>query len=171
MIEDQIGERSLAKQQEKLEEEEAAAEAEGSSGSEEDDSGSAIEHGGRGRALLRSEDDELERLDGVSSLFFLLNPGSCLFWVADGRGGAKKGRIREGGEARKSLTRRTDSPFLVFFAIRQILREIHHDYYDSHDRRKAKLANGTPMKSKSSSSSPPDVKVCLSPLSSSISSR
>lgn len=79
MIEDQIGERSLAKQQEKIEAEEEAAEAEGSgsSGSEEEGGGEGgSEHGsgsggGRGKALLRSEDEELERLEGVSLAFEL----------------------------------------------------------------------------------------------------
>ena len=83
MIEDQIGERSLAKQQEKLEAEEEAAEAEGSapSGSEEEDGGGS-EHGsgsgagGRGKALLRSDDEELERLDGVSFGFFFASWGT-----------------------------------------------------------------------------------------------
>lgn len=64
MIEDQIGERSLAKQQEKLEAEEEETTGSGSgSASASEDGGS--EAGGRGKALLKADDDELERLDGV----------------------------------------------------------------------------------------------------------
>lgn len=93
MIEDQIGERSLAKQQERLEEE-AVAEAEATSGEEEDGDRSGSESGsgeGRAKALLRADDEELERLDGVSPVFLLvLNFAARLVseWLSPWRAGS-----------------------------------------------------------------------------------
>lgn len=66
VIEDQIEERSLAKQQEKLEAEEEEASGSGSRSASASVDGES-ESGGRGKALLKADDDELERLDTVSA--------------------------------------------------------------------------------------------------------